>query len=53
MKSIIGKLVCWLKGEHEWRRRRRGEMPGTKVCVRCGVAKEVKTRAGAKIRAVA
>ena len=45
MKAAWGKLVCWFRGAHVWRRRRKGEAIDSKTCTRCGAVALVKVRA--------
>ena len=44
MKAMLGKVVCWWQKAHIWRRRRKDEPVGVKVCERCGVHAVVKAR---------
>jgi len=39
---ILGKLICWLTGNHDWKRNRANLM---KHCRRCGKVAAVKKRA--------
>lgn len=46
---MIGRLMCFLRRSHSWRRARKAEDQALKFCQRCGASVAVKKRAKAAV----